>query len=358
MRNVASIKIGKREISENSPTYFIADIASNHDGSLERAKKLIRDAKDAGADAVKFQHFLADEIVSDCGFKQLGHQMSHQSKWKDSVYETYKKCECNRSWTEELYDTAKDEGIDFLTTPYDIDAINLFDSLIPAYKIGSGDITWLEFLEEVAKKNKPVILSTGASTLPEVKQAVSTIAKYNKNIAILQCNTNYTGDVSNFNYLNLNVISAYKQLFPNYPIGLSDHTSGHVAVLGSVALGARIIEKHFTDDTTRTGPDHLFSMDLKTWREMVDDTRKLERALGNGKKVIEENEADTVIVQRRCLRLNSDKRKGEIITRRDISVLRPAPSWAIPASMIDRCINRKLKIDVGKDTCLTDEMFE
>ena len=168
MQNVASIKIGKREISENSPTYFIADIASNHDGSLERAKKLIRDAKSAGADAVKFQHFLADEIVSDFGFKQLGHQMSHQSKWKDSVYETYKKCECNRNWTEELYDTAKDEGIDFLTTPYDIDAINLFDSLIPAYKIGSGDITWLEFLEEVAKKNKPVILSTGASTCPGV----------------------------------------------------------------------------------------------------------------------------------------------------------------------------------------------
>lgn len=353
-----SVFINNKEISDINPTYFIADIASNHDGDIDRAKKLIWDAKKAGADAVKFQHFLADEIVSDYGFKELGCQLGHQSNWKDSVFNTFKKCECKRDWTLELYNTAKEAGIDFLTTPYDIEAVDLFDKLIPAYKIGSGDINWLEFLEHVAKKGKPVIISTGASTQAEVDAAVSAVEKYNKKIIILQCNTNYTGDIKNFDYLNLRVIQTYKEKYPDYPVGLSDHTLGCTAVLGAVVLGARVVEKHFTDDRKREGPDHPFSMDPKSWREMVDETRKLERALGNGIKVVEENEKDTVVLQRRCLRINCDKAKGDSICREDINILRPAPIDSISPSEISNILDHKLKCNISKDSYLKNNMFE
>jgi len=358
MKERSQILIGNKKISLTSPTYFIADIASNHDGSIERAKKLIWDAKNAGVDAVKFQHFLAEEIVSDYGFKELGGQFGHQSQWKDSVFDTYKKCECKRNWTEELYKTAKEAGIDFLTTPYDFQAVDLFDSMIPAYKIGSGDITWLELLEHVAKKGKPVIISTGASTLQDVKNAVAVVEKYTNKIIILQCNTNYTGLLSNYYHLNLNVIRTYKSLFPDYEVGLSDHTPDYTAVLGAVALGARVIEKHFTDDRTRMGPDHPFSMDPNAWSEMIAETRKLEHALGNGIKIIEENEIDTVILQRRCLRLNSDKKIGEPLFKEDINILRPAPLDSIPPSKITEYVGRKFKIEVKKNSYLTEEMFE
>ena len=352
------IYIGNTKISQTSPTYFIADIASNHDGSIERAKKLIWDAKNAGVDAVKFQHFLAEEIVSDYGFKELGGQFGHQSQWNDSVFDTYRKCECKRDWTKEIYETAKEAGVDFLTTPYDYQAVDLFDSMIPAYKIGSGDITWLELLEHVAKKNKPVILSTGASMLQDVIDAVKVVEKHTNKIIILQCNTNYTGDVSNYHYLNLNVIQTYKSLFPDYEVGLSDHTPDYTAVLGAVALGARVIEKHFTDDRTRSGPDHPFSMDPAEWTRMITETRKLEHALGNGFKIIEKNEIDTVILQRRCLRVNSDKKIGDALFKDDINILRPAPSGSIPPSKIMEYVGRKFKIEVKKNSYLIEEMFE
>ena len=162
------IHVGEREISLAAPTYFVADIASNHDGDLEKAKHLIYLAKEAGADAVKFQHFLADKIVSDYGFRELGGQVGHQASWKQSVYDVFRACECKRSWSEELARTAADAGIDFLTTPYDAEAVEQLDRYIPAYKIGSGDITWTSFIRLIAGKGKPVFLATGASTMADV----------------------------------------------------------------------------------------------------------------------------------------------------------------------------------------------
>lgn len=353
----SQIDINGREISIDSPTYFIADIASNHDGDIERAKELTWLAKEAGADAVKFQHFKASKIVSDYGFKHLDTKMSHQSSWSKSVFEVYKECECNRSWTEELVNTAKNAGIDFLTTPYDIEAVEMFDSSIPAYKIGSGDITWTSFIELIAQKNKPVILATGASTMDDVERAVNSVLKHNKQLVLLQCNTNYTGSLENFKYVNLKVLQTYAIRYPNMILGLSDHTPLHATVLGAIALGARVIEKHFTDDNGREGPDHAFSMNPKTWREMIDRSRELEASLGNGMKRIEFNEKETSIVQRRCLRLSRDIVAGEKIKVNDLDSLRPAPDGAIKPYDIDKILGKTLAVSKSEGDAVFPEDF-
>ena len=156
---------------------------------------------------------------------------------------------------------------------------------MPAYKIGSGDITWKEILIKIAKKSKPVILASGASTLKETIEATRLLLKYNKKIVLMQCNTNYTSSTDNYNYINLLALKQFKKIFKDKVIlGLSDHTAGHASVLGSIALGARVIEKHFTDKNERIGPDHKFSMNPKTWKEMIKSSRELEKCLGNGKK--------------------------------------------------------------------------
>jgi len=293
------MKILNRPIGLNHPTYFIADIGSNHEGNLLRAVQLIHLAAQAGADAVKFQHFRAEHLVSDAGFKALGAKLGHQAKWKDSVYDTYKQYEVPWEWTSTLAEECRKHNVHFLSTPYDLEAVDHLDPWVPAFKIGSGDIDYPEILEKIASKRKPVILSTGASRLDEIDRAFAHLWEAPV-IALLQCNTNYTGDQAAFKHVNLNVIHTYHERFPDArAYGLSDHTPGHVAVLGAVTLGGRIIEKHFTDDTNREGPDHPFALDPKAWRLMVNDVRRLEMALGDGVKLVEENEEQTRIIQRR-----------------------------------------------------------
>ena len=229
-------KIWKKIITENSKTYFIADIGANHDGSLLRAKKLIRLCAKSGADAVKFQHFKANTIVSDYGFKKIG-KITHQKSWTKSVYEVYKDASINNKWTKILKKECDKYKIDFMTSPYDLEYVDSVFKYIKAYKIGSGDITWKEIIIKIAKKKLPLILATGASTLKEVETAVNLIQKYKKKFILMQCNTNYTNEISNFKYLNLNVLKTFKNKFKNNIIlGLSDHTQGHTAVLGAVTL--------------------------------------------------------------------------------------------------------------------------
>lgn len=353
MRYDTSVFIKEKEISINSNAYFIADIAANHDGDLNRAKNLIWLAKEAGADAVKFQHFKAEKIVSDFGFNQLGSSLSHQKDWGKSVFDTYLQYECKRDWNEELALTAESAGIDFMTTPYDYEAIQELDRYIPAYKIGSGDITWIDFVEEVAQKGKPVILATGASEISDVERAVEAILKHNKQLVLLQCNTNYTASLENFGYVNLNVLKQYAIRFPQLILGLSDHTSGHATVLGAIAMNAKVIEKHFTDDNSRIGPDHKFSMNPITWKEMMDRSRELEAALGNGLKKIEENEKETMIVQRRCLRLTKELKEGHQISENDLESLRPAPPGSLEPYRKNGVIGKVLKVNKKKGDFLS-----
>ncbi len=347
------IKIGTREIGLDRPAYFIADIGASHDGDLERAKALVWQAKEAGADAAKFQHFLAKDIVSDEGFRALGGQVSHQAGWKKSVYQVYEQYEAPRDWTPHLIETCKAADIDFMTTPYDFAAIDIFAKVVPAFKVGSGDITWTDAVAHIAKKGKPVFLATGASSMSDVERAVEAVLAHNRQIVLMQCNTNYTGDLENFRYVNLNVLKAYALRYPDMVLGLSDHTPGHATVLGAVALGARIIEKHFTDDNNREGPDHPFSMTPQSWAEMVYRSRELEAALGDGIKRIEENEKQTAIVQRRCLRLTRDVKAGDVLTAEDLKALRPAPEGALAPYETDKITGQLMTVDRLRGDALT-----
>jgi len=344
-------KIGNKNISKNSQVYFIADIAANHDGNLDRAKKLIKLCAKAGANGAKFQHFKAQTIVSKKGFEKIG-KITHQSKWKKSVYDVYKDASINFNWTKELKKECKKNKIDFLTSPYDLNYVDQVEKYICAYKIGSGDITWLEILKKISKKKLPVILATGAATLDEVKQAVSIIKKNNKKIVLMQCNTNYTNSSENYNFINLNVLKSYKKIFrDNVILGLSDHTHGHVTVLGAVALGARVVEKHFTDDNNRKGPDHAFSMNYNTWKTMVDDTRILEKTLGDGIKKIEKNEIQSSLVQKRSVYAINDIKKNQVF-KNNITVLRPALKNHLPANKFAWLKNKKAKKNIKKGECI------
>lgn len=338
---MTEIKIGHRWVGDNSPTYFIADISANHDGDLERAKRLIHLAAEAGAEAAKFQNFRASKIVSDYGFKALGSQQSHQTSWKKSVSEVYADASIPFDWTPVLKQTCDEAGIDYFSSPYDFEAVDMLDPVVPAHKIGSGDITWLEILRHIARKGKPVFLATGAATIGDVQRAVDTILPLNQELILMQCNTNYTASQDNFKHIHLNVLKTYRAMYPDLILGLSDHTPKHATVLGAVALGARAVEKHFTDDTKRVGPDHPFSMTPETWCEMVDRTRELESAMGSSDKRVSDNEQETVVVQRRCLRAATDIPAGETLTRELIDVLRPAEIGAIMPYEIEAVIGTK-----------------
>lgn len=342
-------------VGPQEKTYFIADVAANHDGSLERAKKLIELAKEAGADAAKFQNFQAPKIVSQKGFDNLGQQLAHQSKWEKSVFDVYQDASVSQDWTPHLKEHCRKVGIAYFTTPYDIQSVDHVDPFVSAFKIGSGDITYTEILSHMASKKKPLLLATGASSLMEVIEAVGILKKSGGEklpLCLMQCNTNYTASLENFKYIQLNVLKTYASVFPELLLGLSDHTPHHATVLGAIALGARVIEKHFTDDNDRKGPDHLFSMNPKSWREMVERSRELELALGGTEKKIEHNEIDSSVVQRRSLHLRKPLKRDEIITKEHIEALRPAPKSAITPNQMNLVLGMKAAKDYQPGDCL------
>lgn len=351
------LRIAGRPLGPEHPSYFIADIAANHDGDLQRAKDLIWQAKEAGADCAKFQHFKAEKIVSDRGFRALGGQQSHQAAWKKPVFDVYRQYELNRAWNEELAATARAAGIHFMTTPYDDEAVTTVDALVPAWKIGSGDVTWVSFVERVARTAKPILVATGASTLADVDRVVKAVLTVNRQLVLMQCNTNYTGSLENFRHINLNVLKTYAARYPGVLLGLSDHSPGHATVLGAIALGARAIEKHFTDDNSREGPDHAFSMNPRTWREMIDRSRELEAALGDGVKRVEDNERQTAVLQQRCLRSTRALPAGHVLTAADLEVLRPAPAGALRPWQLSEALGQRLLQPLEAGDALHAEHF-
>ncbi len=334
-----TISISGRLVGQGQPVYIIAEIGSNFDQSIERAKKLIALAKECGADAVKFQCFAADKIVSTKGFENL--KTGFQAAWKKPVYEVYKDAEFPRKWHQELSSYAKNQGMHFLSAPYDKDAADELERTgVPAYKIGSGDITWLEHIAYVARKGKPVIIACGASTLGEVDAAIQAIrATGNDDIILLQCVTNYP---SQFHSANIRAMKAMGKQF-DVLVGYSDHTTGGAVPLGAVALGGCVIEKHFTDDKTREGPDHPYAMNPQEFREMCAQIRALEQAMGSPHKRVYDEENETVVLQRRCLRAACNIRAGETMTPDMISVLRPAPRNALPPCQRETIIGKKTK---------------
>lgn len=338
-----NFKIGEKVVGEGHPVYFIADIAANHDGDLERAKDLIFMAKEAGADAAKFQHFNATTIVSDFEFRRQQGVASHQALWRKSVFEVYSMASVDLSWSPILKETCDKAGIEFMTSPYSHALADHIDPYLRAYKIGSGDITWIDYLRHIAGKKKPMIIATGAATFEDAVRAVDAIREQNQDICVMQCNTNYTGSIENFRFVNLRVLQCYSVIFSDCVLGLSDHTPGHSAVLGAVALGARVIEKHFTDSNDREGPDHKFSLTPRSWRTMVDATLELDLALGDGVKRVEPNEQATVVVQRRSLCASRDLPVGRVLEADDLIPLRPCPPEGFQPFEVNHVVGKTLR---------------
>lgn len=336
-----NIKIGDRMIGPDYPTYFIAEIGGNFDGSIEKAKRLIDAAKAAGADCAKFQTFTSETIVSEGGFSKMALHGVHGS-WGRTVSDVFKDVEFPMAWHQEIADYCKKVGIDFSTSPYFKEAVDLCaDMKVPFIKIGSGEITWLEMLEYIARKGIPVMLATGDATMSEIDEAVRTIERAgNKNFVLMQCITNYPSKIDS---ANVNVLKTYQNAF-DCLTGYSDHSPGHVVALASVVLGGRVIEKHFTLDKTDKGPDHPHSMEPDEFKFLVDSIREVERAMGSTRKEVQKEESETVFVQRRCLYAKTDLKKGQVITEAEIDVLRPA--LGIPPkfknTIIGKCANKDI----------------
>ena len=337
------IKIGDKIIGNAYPTYFIAEIGANFDGSIDKAKRLIDAAKNAGADCAKFQTFSTPQIVSEGGFSHMQLKGVHGS-WGRTVSEVFKDAEFPVAWHKEISDYCKAIDIDFSTSPYFKEAVDLCVDLdVPFIKIGSGDITWLEMLDYIARKGKPVMLATGDATMSEIDEAVRTIeATGNKDLVLMQCITNYPSKIES---ANVNVLKTYQSAF-DVLTGYSDHAPGHVVALASVVIGGRVIEKHFTLDKTDKGPDHPHSMEPQEFKFMVDSIREVERAMGSTRKEVVAEEGETVYVQRRCLYAKNDMKKGHFITENDIDVLRPA--LGIPPKFKSIVIGKECKEDIAK----------
>lgn len=315
------IKLGEHLIGHGHPTYIVAEIGANFDRNLDKAKRLIDAAKTAGADCSKFQTFSTPKILSEGGFSMMTLKGIHGS-WGRTVSEVFKEAEFPREWHREISDHCKATGIDFSTSPYDFEAVDLCVKLdVPFIKIGSGEITWPEMLTYIANTGKPLMLATGDATLSEIDEAVKTIeATGNNKLILMQCITNYPSKVES---ANVNVLKTYQSAF-DVLTGYSDHAPGPVVALASVVLGGCVIEKHFTLNKADKGPDHPHSMNPKEFKLMVDYVREVERAMGSSRKEVVDEESETVFVQRRSLYARYDLKKGQIIKESDIDVLRPA----------------------------------
>jgi N-acetylneuraminate synthase len=337
------IKIGDRYIGHGHPTYLIAEIGANFDKNLDKAKRLIDAAKESGADCAKFQTFITEKIVSEGGFSRMKLEGVHGS-WGKTVSEVFKEAEFPLDWHAEVSEYCKSVGIDFITAPYYLEAVDLcVDLNVPFIKIGSGEITWLEMLDYIARKGKPMMLATGDATMSEIDEAVRTIeATGNRDLLLMQCITNYPSKIDS---ANVNVLKTYQTAF-DILTGYSDHSPGPVVALASVVLGGCVIEKHFTLNKNDNGPDHPHSMEPQEFKQMAMYVREIERAMGSTRKEVVEEERETVFVQRRGLYAKNDIAKGHMMTAVDIDVLRPA--LGIQPKYKDVIIGKTSKIDIKK----------
>jgi sialic acid synthase SpsE len=331
----------------------IGDISSNHEGSLEKCKQIIQELKDAGGSIAKIQLWNTDTFINKKEFDNLG-KLSHQKNWTKSVYETYKQYQVPLNWLPILEDYCKNVKIGFAVTCYDIDNLETCIKHSCIVKIGSGEITNLEMLVKSAQlsENKPILLATGASTLDEVIQAVNVIEQYNRNIVIMQCITDYTNNPENLKYSCINTLKSYKTYFPDYNLGLSDHSKSCLPVILSRGLGAIWLERHFKGSKENSSPDNAFSLNSNEWKYMMKEIADTEMILGNTFKTIMPNEIEARAIQRRCWYSTKDLIKGHSLKVDDMIAMRPAlpPDRFAPTAKLE---GKKLKKDVKQFEAFT-----
>lgn len=346
-----NIQVANKIIGLGQPVFVIAEAGVNHNGDLKMARALIDVAVEAGADAVKFQTFSADRLVTTDAPK-AEYQLQTTAD-AESQFEMLKRLELSADAHRELQSYCHERGIIFLSTPFDEEAVDLLDELgVPAFKISSGDLTNSTLLEYVASKGKPVIISTGMSELSELIEAVSVLNTAGcENPVLLHCVSNYPADPAE---INLRAMNTMRSAF-DVPVGFSDHTAGIHISLAAVALGACVIEKHFTLDRTLPGPDHRASLEPAELRELVRSIRSVESALGNGRKVPAASEIETAKAARRSLVAARNIPAGATLERDMVAMRRPGTG--IPPAMLGTLLGRRAGRDIAAGTLLNEDEF-
>lgn len=350
-RKKVKIKIGNKTLGDK--VYVIAEAGVNHNGSLERAKELVIKAAQAGTDAIKFQTYTADELVVKGTPKFWDAEVD---KDKEGQHEAYKALEGFKDeWYPELIKCCEENNIEFLSTPFSFAAADFLNSLgMKAFKIASSDMSTLPFLEHVAKFKKPILLSTGASTLAEIIEAVETIKEAgNKQIVVMHCNLNYpTKDED----ANLGVIKTLKAVFPDLVIGLSDHTLGTFPPIIAAAMGAKVIEKHYTvDKTLPESADHWLSVDPTELKEIVDGVKRIELLYGDTERRVFPSESETRKYDKRSLVSKRFIAAGTEITEDMLTYKRPGTG--IPPKFKDIVVGRIARRDIREDCVITWRMI-
>lgn len=347
-----AIQIAGKWIGSGHPCFIIAEAGVNHNGDLNLAKQLIDIAVEAGADAVKFQTFHADNVVTRTAEKAEYQKTTTASD--ESQYDMIKKLELPDDAFRELSDYATAKGIIFLSTPFDERSVDLLDDIgVPAFKIPSGEITNFPLLKKVAEKHRPIILSTGMATLGEVEEAFQFLKENgSEDIVLLHCTTSYPAPIESVNLRAMDTLRCAFQV----PVGYSDHTEGITIPIAAAAMRARVIEKHFTIDKTLPGPDHLASLEPNELQAMVTAIRDLESALGNGHKKPNEIEEEIKIIARRSIVANMDINKGDLIKADMVTIKRPG--IGIEPKYYESLIYMKAKRAIKKDQAITWEMVE
>jgi N,N'-diacetyllegionaminate synthase len=348
---VEAITIGRRIVGRDHPCFIIAEAGVNHNGSLPMALRLIDEASKAGADAVKFQTFKADRLVTINAAK-AAYQLEGTDPL-ESQYEMLRRLELSPAAHRELTAHCRQRGILFMSTPFDEDSANsLADLGVEVFKIPSGEITNQTFLAHVARFALPLIISTGMSNLSEVDAAVSTVrGAGNDQCVLLHCVSNYPADPAD---VNLRAMKTMRQTF-HLPVGYSDHTSGIEVALAAVALGACVVEKHFTLDRDLAGPDHRASLEPGEFRKMVEGIRTVESALGHGRKEPAASEANTAAVARKSLVAARDIPVGTQLDEQMIVCKRPGTG--LPPAMLPALIGRRTRIVIRAGELFSEESF-
>lgn len=346
------IEIGDRIIGLDCPCFVIAEAGVNHNGNLDMALKLVDIAVSAGADAVKFQTFSTESVVTKNAPKAAYQKETTGSD--ESQFQMLKKLELSPLAHRKLQAYCRERSILFLSSPFEEKSADFLEELdVPAFKIPSGELTNIPFLEHVARKSKPMIVSTGMSTLEEVRSAVDIILKTgNADLILLHCVSAYPANAADINLRGMQTMAAAF----NVPIGYSDHTLGIEVALAAVALGACVLEKHFTLDRNLPGPDHRASLEPDELRILVSGVRTVEAALGHGRKEPAACEADTALVSRKSIVTKCDVPVGTIITKS--LIVMKSPGNGIPSSMLAQIIGRIAAQHIPADTLLTSEMLQ
>ena len=326
------------------PIYIVAELSANHGHDIQIAKDTIKAIKESGADAVKIQTYTADTITLDCDNEYF--QVNQGTLWDGTtLHKLYQEAYTPWEWHEELFDYAREIGIDIFSSPFDKTAVDLLETLnTPAYKIASFEITDIPLIEYVASKGKPVIISTGIATIGEIKEAVDTCRKMgNYDITLLKCTSSYPAP---YEGMNLLTIPNLKETF-GVNVGLSDHSMGMTVALGAVALGARIIEKHVILDRNIGGPDAEFSMEIQEFKIMIDEIRNLEKALGG----VNYDLSEKVLSNRtfsRSLFFTEDIRVGDVITENNMRSIRPG--YGMHPRHYSEILGKKVTRDIKRGT--------